>query len=43
MAIMLGMLLAFYAIVVGILYATKQKSDPTFEEYSVGGLSLIHI
>ncbi|WP_279105202.1 hypothetical protein [Gordonia paraffinivorans] len=39
MAIMLGMLLAFYAIVVGILYATKQKSDPTFEEYSVGGRS----
>lgn len=39
MAIMLGMLLAFYAVVVGILYLTKQKSQPTFDEYSVGGRS----
>lgn len=39
MAIMLGMLLVFYAIVVLILYLTKQKNAPTFDEYSVGGRS----
>lgn len=39
MAIMLGMLALFYAGVLFILYATQQKTKPTFEEYSVGGRS----
>lgn len=39
MGIMLGMLLAFYIVVVAILYVTKQKTSPTFDEYSVGGRS----
>ncbi|MDQ1135321.1 Na+/proline symporter [Microbacterium sp. SORGH_AS 1204] len=39
MAIMLGMLLAFYGVVIAILYITKQKTAPTFDEYSVGGRS----
>jgi len=39
MAIMLGMLAAFYAGVVAILYVTKKTDRPSFEEYSVGGRS----
>lgn len=39
MLVILGMLGVFYAIVVAILYITKQPSKPTFEEYSVGGRS----
>jgi len=37
MWIMLSMLAVFYAIVVGILYVTQQKTAPTFDEYAVGG------
>ena len=37
MAVILGMLAVFYAIVIYILYRTKQTDDPTFNEYSVGG------
>lgn len=39
MAIMLGMLAVFYAVVIYILYRTQQKQKPTFDEYSVGGRS----
>lgn len=39
MLIMLGMLAVFYAVVVGILYVTQQKTAPTFDEYAVGGRS----
>ena len=31
MWIMLAMLAVFYAIVIGILYATQQKTSPTFD------------
>ncbi|MBU8811533.1 sodium:solute symporter family protein [Mycolicibacterium goodii] len=37
MLVMLGMLTLFYAVVVGILYVTQQKTAPTFDEYAVGG------
>ncbi|MFC7401035.1 sodium:solute symporter [Citricoccus sp. GCM10030269] len=37
MIIILGMLAVFYAIVIWVLYATRQKEKPSFEEYSVGG------
>jgi SSS family solute:Na+ symporter len=36
---MLAMLAVFYAIVIVILYATQQKTAPTFDEYAVGGRS----
>src|SRR5882757_5405173 len=39
MLIVLGMLAVFYAIVIGILYATQQRTRPSFDEYSVGGRS----
>lgn len=39
MWVMLGMLAVFYAIVVGILYVTQQKTAPSFDEYAVGGRS----
>ncbi|CAN5415073.1 sodium:solute symporter family protein [soil metagenome] len=39
MWIMLSMLAVFYAIVVGILYVTQQKTAPSFDEYAVGGRS----
>jgi len=39
MLIVLGMLGVFYAIVIGILYATQQRTRPSFDEYSVGGRS----
>ena len=39
MMIMLGMLVAFYAIVVAILYVTQQTTKPTFNEYAVGNRS----
>lgn len=39
MSIMLSMLLVFYVIVVAILYVTKKKQPPTFDEYAVGGRS----
>ena len=34
---MLGMVAAFYAFIIFILYRTKQTDSPTFNEYSVGG------
>ncbi|MGY4719134.1 sodium:solute symporter family protein [Naumannella huperziae] len=37
MIIMMSMLVVFYAIVIFILYRTKQTDNPTFSEYSVGG------
>ena len=39
MWIMLAMLAVFYAIVIGILYVTQQKTTPSFDEYAVGGRS----
>ena len=39
MLIILTMLLAFYAIVIAILYVTQQKQAPTFNEYAVGDRS----
>jgi Na+/proline symporter len=39
MIITLGMLAVFYLIVIAILYVTKQKSSPSFNEYAVGGRS----
>lgn len=39
MAVMLGMLFVFYAGVIYILYRTRQRKAPTFDEYSVGGRS----
>lgn len=37
MYIMLATIAIFYAIIIYILYRTKQTDDPTFSEYSVGG------
>lgn len=39
MLVMLGMLAVFYAVVIGILYSTQQRSKPSFNEYSVGNRS----
>jgi SSS family solute:Na+ symporter len=39
MLIMLGMLALFYGVVIYILYATQQRTAPSFDEYSVGGRS----
>jgi Na+/proline symporter len=39
MYVMLAMLAVFYAVVVGILYVTQQKTAPSFDEYAVGGRS----
>src|SRR5882762_5021696 len=39
MLVVLGMLGVFYAIVIGILYATQQRTDPSFDEYAVGNRS----
>jgi Na+/proline symporter len=37
MWIILAMMLAFYAVVIYILYATLQTDNPDFDEYAVGG------
>ncbi|NAZ78200.1 sodium:solute symporter family protein, partial [Kineococcus sp. T13] len=39
MITMLSMLAVFYGIVIVILYATQQRSQPSFDEYAVGGRS----
>ncbi|TIC82768.1 sodium:solute symporter family protein [Nocardioides sp. GY 10127] len=39
MILMMGMLLVFYAVVVGILYVTQKTDHPNFEEYAVGNRS----
>lgn len=39
MIVMIGMLAAFYAVVVGILYTTRKSREPDFNEYAVGGRS----